>query len=193
MVPDSRAGGALTRRWMVYLLVALLTGVIVVLRLQARRVTPASDALVVAGAALGSPLQAQLDAATRYVVEVSRGDDSRDSLVRDRVRVVAGGGRASGAIALDPPRAGRDRVVRGRARRAVGEFQLPDGGAVRVEVGLDFPTDPAHTDSIFIARTPQSGDLSSSFSLMLLGGFALVLLVAIAGLVGRTFIERNAT
>lgn len=89
-------------------------------------------------------------------------------------------------------RAGRYGVVRGRARWAVEEFQLPDGGSVPVEVGLDVPADPAQTDSIFIVRTPQSGDLSSSFSLMLLGGFALALLVAMAGPVGRTFIERNA-
>ena len=48
-------------------------------------------------------------------------------------------------------------------------------------------------DSFFVARAAGARDMSQSFGMMALGGVLVLVILAMGGIVGRSFLDRDAT
>lgn len=181
------------RRWLLYFLVVVAVGGIALLRQQARRVDAARAMLVVGAAPLASDAGATLEARRSYTLEAI-GDRARlQTLTLHRVRVLNVESRVAAVFTLAPQERLKRDVGNGRIRQTLGTIRAPGEGEYLVRLDISPPVTEVTADSFFVLRSPSGRDFSQSFGMLALGGVIFVVVLAIGGVVGRSFLDRDAT
>jgi hypothetical protein len=181
------------RRWLLYFLVVVAAGGIALLRQQARRVDATRAMLVIGAAPLVDDAQSALESRRSYTLEVT-GDRAR--LARHmlyRVRVINVESRVAAVFGLSPQARLKRDVGDGRIRQTLGTIRAPGDGEFLVRLEISPPVTGVTTDSFFVLRTPSGREFSQSFGMLALGGVIFVVVLAIGGVVGRSFLDRDAT
>lgn len=181
------------RRWLLYFLVVVAAGGIALLRQQARRVDSARAMLVIGAAPLTDDATATLEARRAYTLEAI-GDRARlQQLSVSRVRVVEMNSRVAAVFDLTPQaRLTRD-AGDGRIRQTLGTIRAPGDGDYLLRLDISPPVTEVASDSFFVLRSPSGREFSQSFGMLALGGVIFVVVLAIGAVVGRSFLDRDAT
>lgn len=181
------------RRWLLYFLVVVAAGGIALLRQQARRVDATRAMLVMGAAPLVDDARATLEAQRSYTLEAI-GDRARLArLTLYRVRVVNVESRLAADFTLSPQARLKRDVGDGRIRQSLGTIRAPGDGEYLVRLDISPPVTEVTTDSFFVLRSPSGREFSQSFGMLALGGVIFVVVLAIGGVVGRSFLDRDAT
>ena len=189
----SISGGHHGRRWLLYALVAIAAGGIVLLRGQARRVNSARASRTVGGSVLGERLEVALDGGTRYVIEAS-GDPTRlRSFAGATIQVIDARSRATVLIAPVVVSGSTQDMGDGRVRQQWGRLAPTQDGVYRVLLDPPPTAGIRATDSLIVARAATGRDVSQSFGMLALGGVFLLVTLALGGIIGRSFLDRDAT
>ncbi|MFN8667058.1 MAG: hypothetical protein U0164_07595 [Gemmatimonadaceae bacterium] len=181
------------RRGLLYLLLAVAAGGIAILRQQARRADVAHDARTVTGATLDADAQLSLEGGRRYVIEVT-GDRKRlAKLTLTAVTVIDQGTRMPASVTAAFFDGARRSTGAGRVRQTLGSLTAPRDGEYLVRLVTSPPVTAPSTDSFYVARAASGRDLSQSFGMMALGVVIFLVILAVGGIVGRSFLDRDAT
>lgn len=181
------------RRWLLYFLVVVAAGGVALLRQQARRVDATRALLVMGASPLSNDAETTLEAQRSYTLEVI-GDRARLArLTLHRVRVFNVESRLGATFALDPRARLKRDIGDGRIRQTLGTIRAPGDGTFRVRLDISPPVTEVTADSFFVLRSPSGREFSQSFGMLALGGVIFVVVLAIGGVVGRSFLDRNAT
>ncbi|MCC6929633.1 MAG: hypothetical protein IT359_11640 [Gemmatimonadaceae bacterium] len=182
----------LARRGLAYLLLAVAASGIVFLRQQARRADAGRDSRTVSGATLGADALLPLEGGQRYLIEASGDRQRLGALALNAVIVVDQATRMRERFTPSFIDARRN-AGRGRIRQLLGSFVSPRDGEYLVRL----ETTPAATrhsaDSFYVVRAASGRDLSRSFGMMALGVLLFLVILALGGIVGRSFLDGDAT
>lgn len=181
------------RRGLLYLLLAVAAGGIALLRQQARRADAARDARAVAGATLDADARASLEGGRRYLVEVVGNRRTLEALTLTSLVAVEEGSRMRAMLTPTLVDGSRRTVDDGRIRQTMASFKAPRDGAYLVRLVTSPAVSAPSADSFYIVRAAGGRDVSQSFGMMALGVVLFLVILALGGIVGRSFLDRDAT